>query len=413
MEHAVSPRGIILAVSAFFLSVGSFAGPKVFLLVLAFVLMVALVWLGRKDGRALPDFPWRASWMILAILIWAGASAWWTLDVALTTKKLVDLILVGVGTLLLFGAERRLPPRDRNVFGISLTVGLVVFFILQWSEIATDGAIINWVNGPRDGSGPGMMSKLGPGISMATPLVWSMMVYFHRAGRGALGIVLGFAMLVTLWASTGTSAAFAASLGAVACLALVRLPARAVHWAAGLAALWVFVTPLVLGSVTKVIDPGRYAQGSEGTSAIHRLVIWRFVSDRIMERPLLGYGLRAARAISGGRKRVLLGDKTRGLTGEQLSLHPHNGPLEWWVELGLPGAGLGALVVFLLFRWPARFADPVVRALLVGQLTTAYGIFNLSFGAWQTWWLMALVLAAFVAAVVVEGAQLGDETHEG
>ena len=81
-----------------------------------------------------------------------------------------------------------------------------------------------------------------------------------------------------------------------------------------------------------------------------------------------------------------------------------------WMKVLLP---LGALAVFLLFRWPERIRDPVVRSLLVGQLTTAYGIFNLSFGAWQTWWLVALVLAAFVAAVVVEGVQATDAFGEG
>ncbi len=114
-----------------------------------------------------------------------------------------------------------------------------------------------------------------------------------------------------------------------------------------------------------------------------------------------------------GREKVLLGGKTRAFERDIFSVHPHNGPLEWWLELGLPGAVLGALAVFLLFRWPERFRDPVVRSLLVGQLTTAYGIFNLSFGAWQTWWLVALVLAAFVAAVVVEGVQATDAFGEG
>jgi len=405
-EKAVSPRGIVLAIMAFALPVGSFAEPKVFLLILALALIAALLWLGRKDGRALPDFPWAAAWLVLAILIWAGASSWWSLDAARTLSKMIDLILVGIGALLLFGAERRLPPGDRNVFGIALAAGLAVFFVLQWSEIATDGAMVRWIHGLREGSTQEPMSKLVRGISLAALLTWSAMVYFHRAGRAGLGVALGLAVLVTLWASTATSAALAASLGAVACLALIRLPAGAVRWTAGLAALWVIAAPLVLGAATKAIEPGRTAQGPLSISAVHRLVIWRFASDKIMERPLLGHGLRASRVIPGGREKVLLGGTTRRIERDIFSVHPHNGPLQWWLELGLPGAVLGALAVFFLFRWPARFRDPVVRALLVGQLTTAYGIFNLSFGAWQTWWLMALVLAAFAAVVVAEGARL-------
>lgn len=408
----MTQRGIILAVVGFTLSVGSFAEPKVFLLILAFFLMVTLVWLGRKDGRALPDFPWGAAWLVLAVLIWAGASLLWSLDTGQTIKKLVDLTLVGGCALLLFGAKRRLPPKERNVFGIALVVGLAVFFILQWIEIATNGAIVSWIHEPREGSSQEPMSKLVRGISLGVLLTWSAMIYFHRAGRGALGVILGTAVLGILWASTATSAAFAASLGAVVCLTLLRLPARALRWFAGLAALWVIAAPLVLGAAKQVLDPNLYMQDYANTSVNHRLVIWQFVSKKIKERPFLGYGLRASRIIPGGQEQVLLQGTNRGIERNKFSVHPHNGPLEWWVELGLPGAMFAALVIYLLFRWPVRFGDPVIRALLVGQLTTAYGIFNLSFGAWQTWWLMALVLAAFVVTVVVEGARLGDAIHE-
>ncbi len=409
----MSPRGIILAVVGFALSVGSFAEPKIFLLVLAFLLMAALVWLGRKDGRALPDFPWGAAWLVLAILMWAGASLLWSLDTAQTTKKLVDLFLVGIGALLLFGADRRLPPKDRNLFGVALAFGLVVFFILQWSEIATDGAIVSWIHGPRGGSSQEPMSKLVRGISLGVLLTWSAMIYFYRAGRGALVVILGLGVLGILWASTSTSAALAASLGAVVCLAFMGLPARALRWFAGLAALWVIAAPLVMGAATQALDAGRHVRDYANPSVIHRLVIWRFVAEKIKERPFLGHGLRASRVIPTGREQILLGGKNGGVRRDKLSVHPHNGPLQWWLELGLPGALFGALAVFFLFRWPARFGNPVVRALLVGQLTTAFGIFNLSFGAWQTWWLIALVLAAFVATVVTEGVQHGDPIHEG
>ena len=113
-RRALSPRGIILGVAAFALPVGSFGEPKIFLLVLAPPLIGVLLWLGRKDGRALPDFPWAAAWLVLAVLAWAGASVWWSLDAAQTMRKMIDLFLVGIGALLLFGAERRLPPRDRK-----------------------------------------------------------------------------------------------------------------------------------------------------------------------------------------------------------------------------------------------------------------------------------------------------------
>ena len=225
-------------------------------------------------------------------------------------------------------------------------------------------------------------------------------------GRGGLGLALGLGAIFTFWASTATSAAVSASLGLLGFLAILKMPTRAVSWVAGFAALWVFVAPFALSGVTKIIDPTQHIQSPAYYSVVHRLIIWRFSGEKISERPLLGVGLRASRNIPGANTKVIIGENNgRVRKAAVFSLHPHNGPIEWWLELGLPGAALGAIVIFCLFQWPKRIRDPVVRALVVGQLITAFGIFNLSFGAWQSWWLIGLVLAAFMAAVVLEGEQ--------
>lgn len=399
-------RGIVFSVAAFTLPLGSFAAPKVFLIGFAPLLIIILLWLGHRDGRAVPNFPWGAAWLAFAILIWAGASYWWSLDPGHSLKKLVDLSLVAIGTLALFGIERQLLPRERFFLGASLTLGLVLFFAMLLSDISTDGALSRLLH---DGSGKsvdGLMSKLNRGVSIVALLTWTAIIFLYSVGRMGLGLVLGLAAVAICWASTATSAAVSVSLGLLTFLAFLKLPSRAVSWVAGFAALWVFVAPFILGGVTKIIDPTQHIQNPAYYSVVHRLIIWQFSAERIVERPLLGVGLRASRNIPGAKTKVIIGEKNGQVrTVDVFSLHPHNGIIEWWLELGLPGAALGAIVVFCLFQWPKRIRDPVVRALLIGQLITAFGIFNLSFGAWQTWWLIGLVLAAFMAAVVLEGEQ--------
>ena len=399
-------RGIVFSVAAFTLPLGSFAAPKVFLIGFAPLLIIILLWLGHRDGRAVPSFPWGAAWLAFAILVWAGASYWWSLDPAHSLKKLADLSLVAIAALVLFGIDRQLSPRERLFFGAALTVGLVLFLALLWSDIGTHGALSRLFHDGAGKTTEGLMSKLNRGISIVALLTWTAIIFFYSVGRMGLGLVLGVAAIVTFWASTANSAAVSASLGCLTCLALVKMPTRAVSWVAGFAALWVFVAPFALGGVTNLIDSTERIQNPAFFSAVHRLIIWRFSADKILERPLLGVGLRASRNIPGANTKVIIGENNgRARKAAVFSLHPHNGPIEWWLELGLPGAALGAIVIFCLFQWPKRIRDPVVRALVVGQLITAFGIFNLSFGAWQTWWLIGLVLAAFMAAVVLEGEQ--------
>lgn len=400
----MSLRGRLLAFAAFAVPAGSIIEPKVFLVVLAPLLALALIWLGRREGRALPLFPWGAAWLAAAILLWAGLSAAWSLDPPNTWKKLGDLCLVAAGALLLFGASRQLTPRDGRVLGAALALGILIALLAQWSELATGGFLVRTFHEGRHES----LSYLVRGISVATILAWAAVIFLHRSGHPRLAIALGLFALVTLWITEGTAAALSASVGAAAALAFFAFPRRMVTALAVIAAAWVLAVPFVMKGTMAELDPQHLAARPGLISAYHRLSIWGFTAGKILERPVLGYGLRAGRKVPGGAKTFTLAGDPEHRALPVFSMHPHNGPLEWWLELGLPGAVLGALTIYLLFGWPRRIRDQATRALVIGQLVTAFGILNLSFGVWQIWWLVTLVLAAYLTLCVLESADRAD-----
>src|SRR5262249_7944535 len=129
-------------------------------------------------------------------------------------------------------------------------------------------------------------------------------------------------------------------------------------------------------------------------SAGHRLLIWSFVGDRIAEHPLAGWGLDASRSIPGGKDLIRPGETW-------LPLHPHNAPLQVWLELGVPGVVLFALVVGYLWHilalaaWSRMFAAAAGASLAIALIAcfTAYGV-------WQEWWLGALWFSLFGVLVM-------------
>jgi O-antigen ligase len=148
------------------------------------------------------------------------------------------------------------------------------------------------------------------------------------------------------------------------------------------------------------------SQRTTTISAQHRLTIWRFVSEKIMEKPLTGWGLDASRAMPGGKDKIHLHVKQCQspcyYVGERLPLHPHNLALQLWLELGLPGAALGAIAIFGLFR--AIAIQPITRwdrALLTAQSSAGLVISGLSYGAWQAWWLSSLALAGALSVCML------------
>jgi O-antigen ligase len=73
--------------------------------------------------------------------------------------------------------------------------------------------------------------------------------------------------------------------------------------------------------------------------------------------------------------------------------HPHNAFLQAWVELGLPGALLlSGLIIAVLRRLATLPAASQRVGLTVVMAITAIAL--VSHGAWQGWWISAVILAA-------------------
>jgi O-antigen ligase len=163
----------------------------------------------------------------------------------------------------------------------------------------------------------------------------------------------------------------------------------------------VLTAPLTLPSLADHPFVREHAEAFKNSFG-HRLYIWDFAGKRIAERPLLGWGLDAARAIPGGRDEIKPGRQL-------MPLHPHDAALQVWLELGLPGAALAAALLFWLWcrlataAWPRLYA-----AACGGSLTAAGAVLSAGGGVWQEWWLATLAFAAFAILAMARGADEPD-----
>ena len=85
--------------------------------------------------------------------------------------------------------------------------------------------------------------------------------------------------------------------------------------------------------------------------------------------------------------------------GDAIPLHTHNGALQVWLELGLPGAVMVIALWLVLLRRVGAAADRVQRAAAAAVMSAYLAIGAVSFGVWQPWWLAVGVLAALGSIV--------------
>jgi O-antigen ligase len=113
-----------------------------------------------------------------------------------------------------------------------------------------------------------------------------------------------------------------------------------------------------------------------------RMGYWTYAVARIAEHPLRGWGLDASRTF-----------------GTAIGLHPHNGAIQAWLELGVLGAALMALAWAVGFRRLVRDERSLVSAAAAGSAAVYLFFGSVSFGVWQEWWLALGALVCVIAAL--------------
>lgn len=134
------------------------------------------------------------------------------------------------------------------------------------------------------------------------------------------------------------------------------------------------------------------------TGVYPRLVIWNYAANLALEKPVAGHGLRSSRNLNKEAGKpfevvMRMNGNVRSAMTEGIPLHPHNGILQLWLELGGIGAMIGlAIILSVLLGIHKLGAPPVTKALLYGALFSSIMLISVSYGLWQNWWLGLLWL---------------------
>jgi len=231
-------------------------------------------------------------------------------------------------------------------------------------------------------------------------------------GLGILLMMMPF-LAVALWQRVGAIYGMAAAAGFVVAAVFTPVDANVLAAcaaiAAGGAALWrpqdalrlvtafagvAFTMPFVL-ALTLPPVPVLANLALLPPSSVQRLVIWRSVLDEWLSgQPLFGAGARATRAL--GREIGTVELTAYGIEVSQVSVHPHNIPIEILYEYGLVGYGfvLAAFVLgakTLLARAWGREAAVAMAALLAIMVT----IFSIQTTTWNVYFTSATLLTAY------------------
>jgi exopolysaccharide production protein ExoQ len=320
------------------------------------------------------------------LVVWGAFSGLWSLDPArslIIAARLAALTVIG---LLLVAAACRLRAPER--LNLLLLTGLALGVAAAAADLLTRGA----VGAPFTDRIYQAAALNRASVSFAITLLPAGAVLLCR-GQRLLGLAIGATTAIVIGALAGTAAKSALLAALPAGLLVYLSRTRFARAAAVVSVLVILTAPLTFAKLAQLpLLP--HAADAVKLSGGHRLLIWSFAGDRIAERPLSGWGLDASRAMPGGSDLIRHGQTW-------LPLHPHNAPLQLWLELGVPGAVVFALLVALAWLalaeidWPRLFAAAAGASLMVA-LVASFA----SYGIWEEWWLSVLWFLLYAILVM-------------
>lgn len=355
---------------------------------LAVLLAVAAVGIALCDpaARRLSGVPRAILAIFAGLLAFALASCVWAPDPHEALDGILRTTAAGLAGLAVLSKALRIDRMQYRRLETALLAGfcagLAILLVEMASELAMaahDSLFVRLFGAPA--ANEAYLNRPKTVLALLLPL--ALAVAWRRAGPPAAAVLAaGCTVAFVAGESMAAAAALLAAIGGAA--AFVVAGPRAV---AAILAACVLAAPLA----TRLPVFDTLAERRDLTVSIyHRAAIWQFVGARIEEKPVLGWGMHASRTMPGGHDTI-------GASAEKIPLHPHNAPLQIWLELGAVGAALmAALLAFLAINCTGSRAR---RAVLGATLTVAVAIASLSYGLWQGWWFSTVwLLAALVAA---------------
>lgn len=393
----------ILAGAAFLVLPLGVLAPKQLatLVALAATMCVLLGWRALRAGAHAPAIVLAP---LVLLIVWMTATVFWTVDVDFTLIETARFALMALAGLILVAAARALDSDGRQSVGSWAMAGFAAGLVILGFEIATDGMLLRsawWVIGIDKRF---IFSVIyNRATSVIGVLAWPATLFFLQRRTpviATLCFAAGVYMVHDLQKHASLIALISGALVFGAAYLSARVTARVL---AAAVALLLFAAPLVPRTVLAP-DAVVRAYPEIRFSEYHRILIWDFAAKRIAEKPLFGWGMNASRVIPGGKDTAVtdIPERTLGRgdePAELMPLHPHNTPLQLWLELGLPGVILAAFLVAALCVLAARHpGGRAPRAAALATITGVIAIAAMSFSMWQSWWLAVVWLAAMMLA---------------
>ncbi len=370
------------------------------LLLVTAALLAVTIWRTMEKNRW-PRPDWGLTAALGGLIVFCALASLWGFDPPRSLLLAARIAILLAAGLFLHAAQRHLDESARSRAGNWLLAGIVLALIILYLEVALEYPLMGLLHEPADWAttpekwAANAESLLNRGATAVAILCWPACVFLWRRAGTAAMLCLPVAVLAALVLLSSQAAVFGL-IGAAITAIVAGTHGRAGRIVLVLATLGAMVVSPLAGQ--KFYETNLQDAEWLPLSAAHRVEIWHFTVQRIVEKPVLGWGFDAARYM----KRLAAEDEASGRS--PIALHPHNAPLQVLLELGIVGALIILAIAWILIQ---RLENLPKRERILGQATyiAVLAVSCTSYGFWQNQWLALLVSTALAVSLTAPAAK--------
>ena len=356
--------------------------------VLTAIMLVAIVIDALRMDLARQLIPAPLPALAIAFLLClAGLSTIWSIDPARSLDRTVKLAPIALCAAVALSPAARMilaPHRARILrvmaWGCGVGAALAAADMLAGYPIQALG---------RDlfGGDDVKTSFYNRGLTFILMLSLPAIAWLVAMSQPRLAIALTAVVILAAALSVNNVMKLGLITGAIVALAAWRTPKLTAYTLAGGTTLLAFLQPVLYYQIADRIAYFEWQRHS----IYNRIEIWDYVALAAIRKPLTGWGLDVTRYLPTFHERVDAYDIV-----SRLYMHGHNNFLEIWSNIGVLGVAAAVALVWMAINGIRRLDHTAIRAFLLAGLAIVILVAFVSFGAWQTSWLAALVLVTVI-----------------
>lgn len=320
------------------------------------------------------------------ISFWMLITNWWTPEPNIL--KTFKTILVMAGGVCFASGIYFLKRDEVRILNHSVGISIVIMTIIFVTEYFSNGFITKIITNKESEQA---IERLSRGIVFLGIIILPYTIYQFK--RLPLLCVILFCIATAIILVLPMTAIILGLISGI----IISFVTYITNWrfpavVAFMFSIYIFTSPLL--STNLLTIQNLRSMGIEmSSSSEHRIGIWSHTSKKIKEFFPLGSGFDSARIL--GREKVYIEEmrKSIGYAPPALPLHPHNGILQVWLELGI----IGSVGIFFIIIGILKIIEEIpakkFRSAALGAFVTALAPLLLNFGLWQAWWLSTLCIS--------------------